>query len=109
MIAVVLALQLRVITLSDAVQLARVRSERVREGAADAAASSARADQALSVLLPQLRVSASYDRSTSNFAPAPGTVPSSLSDERDGPSPRMYDWLRAGVSASQVVFDWSAI
>jgi outer membrane protein len=64
------------LTLEDAVRLARENAPSLRAARASADAASARADQSLSPLLPQVSGSAGVERSTSNstapFAPAQG-------------------------------------
>src|SRR5262249_57838736 len=65
-------LQTRVLTLEDGVKTATAKQPQVRQARAGTEAARARADEARSGLLPQLSGSATYQRTTSNFAPSPG-------------------------------------
>ncbi len=95
----------RVVTLADAERLARERLPALRQARAAAGASQARADEARSGLLPQLNGSAQYQKSTSNFAPRPGSLPSTVGPS-EAASWSTSDYFGLGITASQLVWDF---
>ncbi|HEY8211719.1 MAG TPA: TolC family protein [Myxococcaceae bacterium] len=84
----------QVLTLDQALKTAAERQPQLRQAAAATAASQARADQSRAALLPQLRLSAGYDRGTNNRA---GVPPYSFASS---------DAWNAAVSANQLVWDF---
>jgi len=95
----------RALTLVAAVAAARDNHPDLRQASAAYEAGAARADQRRSGLLPQVAGSASYERSTSNFASRPGSVPSSLGVGAAS-SFATSDYFNVGASVDQLVFDF---
>src|SRR5262249_33366723 len=62
-------------------------------------------DEARSALLPQVAATGSYQRTTANFAPQPGTVPTSLMGERQATWDTFNFWS-LGASANQLLWDF---
>ncbi|HSB20422.1 MAG TPA: TolC family protein [Anaeromyxobacteraceae bacterium] len=99
----------QVLTLDEAVRLARQNQPQLRQARAGAEAAAARADQARSPLLPQVFAGASYSRSTRNGRPGlspagegldlSGTVSQLLWDF--GQTPNRYRAARAGAEAQR--------
>lgn len=98
----------RVLTLDEALRTARANQPQLRSARAATEAAAARADQVRSPLLPQLTGSASYGRSTDNFAGRPGGASwdtSGAFDARALLSQTLIDlgqvarWRAAGASA----------
>ncbi len=83
------------LTLSDAVRLARENQPQLRQARAGTLAATARAAEARSALFPQLGASAAYTRSTTNVRS--GYLP--LAGTRD-------ETLSLGASASQLLWDF---
>ncbi len=66
----------RVLTLAEALRSALAKQPQLLQAQAGTRAAAARADESRAPLLPQLSGSASYERTTSNFAARPGSTPS---------------------------------
>ncbi len=94
----------RRLTLADALAMARARQPVLRRARAQTEASRARANLAEAPLYPQVEASASYQRTTANFTPRPGSS-SSLSAGAD-PSFELYDYFDFGLTARQLVYDF---
>jgi outer membrane protein len=67
-----------VLTLEEALRLARVNHPQLHAARAQTEASTARVAEMKAPLLPQVNGTASYQRSTSNYVPQPGALPKSL-------------------------------
>jgi outer membrane protein len=65
----------RVLTLEEALRIARERQPQIRQARFLTEAASARADQARAGLLPQVSATAGYQKTTANFIARPGSVP----------------------------------
>jgi outer membrane protein len=96
----------RELTLAAATETALGSQPLLRQAHAQAAAADARADEARAPLLPQVNVSATYQRATSNFAPRPGALPSQVSSSTAGASFRTYDYWNFGANATQLIYDF---
>jgi outer membrane protein len=68
----------RVLSLEEAVHTARQNQPQLHQARANTDAAVARADEARAPLLPQLGITAEYQRETANFANRPGTLPSTV-------------------------------
>ena len=95
-----------VLTLEDALETARERQPQIAQAAAATAAATARSAEARSSLLPQVGASANYQRATANVAIRPGTLPSGVSGETRSESWDTFGYYTAGVTASQLVYDF---
>lgn len=105
----------RLLHLDDAVRIARENQPQLRLARSQAQAASARADQALAPLLPQVSGSASYERATSNTTRRPGSDSLSRILETLGLPPARAktgrDWTTSpfwsfGATATQLVYDF---
>lgn len=94
-----------VLTLAEAERSARERQPQLQQARSLTGAASARADEARAPLLPQVTGSALYERTTGNFAPRPGQLPSSVST-RTTSSWTTFDYFNFGLTASQLVYDF---
>jgi outer membrane protein len=95
----------RILGLDEVVRTARTSQPTLRQARASTEAAGARADQARAPLLPQLNGTASYERSTSNYTPRPGSLSASASS---GTSWSTYGYWSFGAVLSQVVWDGGA-
>ena len=92
-----------VLTLSQAVDTALRRQPSVRQARATTDAAEGRTEQARAAYLPQLNGNASYLRTTSNFAPRPGSNPTLQPGRRSWAT---YDFFNFGVTANQLIYDF---
>lgn len=104
----------QVLSLAQALSLARTNQPDLRRARAQAQAASARAQVALAPLLPQLLGTASYLRTTANFVPRPGAIPRSVNTATGATaaarkaSSDMYNFYNFGLTASQILYDFGA-
>ena len=91
----------RVLSLDEALASAEANQPQLRQAAANAEAAQARAGQARAPLLPQVRTSASYERSTGNASVRLG-IPGATSTGRSG----TFDFYRLNATASQLIYDF---
>ncbi len=68
----------RVLTLDEALRLARMNHPQLHAARAQTEVSTARVAEAKAPLLPQVNGIVSYGRSTSNYVPSPGALPKSI-------------------------------
>ena len=101
------------LSLDTALAIARRQQPQLRLAHANTEAAEARVDQARAPLLPQVGATASYSRSTSNFAPAPTTVMTGGTGGGTGGASNAgrstfdsINYFRSGVSASQLLWDF---
>jgi outer membrane protein len=94
----------RVLTLDEALRTARERQPQLRQAQANVAAASARSDQAFAPLLPQVSASGSYQRTTANFTPRPGSTPTNLTSGSS--SWNTVGFWNFNVTASELVYDF---
>lgn len=104
-IAVLAQAQPRVLTLEEALKTAAAQP-RLTQARAAADAARARVDQAASGLYPQVHASASYQRSTSNFAGRPGQDADPNAANRPRGSFDMYNYFAFGIDVNQLVWDF---
>jgi outer membrane protein len=95
----------RQLTLGQALAMARVRKPALREARAATEGARARVDQARAPLFPQLEASASYQKTTANFAARPGSTPQAIS-AADDPDFDLYDYFSFSVGARQLLYDF---
>lgn len=97
------------LTLEAALARGRASNPSVRVAAAEHEAGDARADRARAPLLPQLTGTASYARTTGNFIPRPGQLPSTstgvVQASRE-PTWDLYNSFTFGLSASVLLYDF---
>ncbi len=96
----------RVLTLEEAIRTARQNQPQLRQARASTEASSARADQARSYLLPQVNASGAYTRETQNFTLRPGLLPSGVARTAPAASWATTDYWNFNASLSQLVWDF---
>jgi outer membrane protein len=102
--ALLLTVAARVLTLNEAVQTARAHQPQLRVARANTEAAGALADLARSPLLPQIALTAGYDRATANYIFRPGVAPTSASNT--GSSSTTYNFFSSGVTVYQLLFDF---
>jgi outer membrane protein len=95
-----------VLTLADAERNAREHQPQLAQARASTEAASARADEARAPLLPQVTGSASYQRTTGNFAPRPGAIPSTTTTTTTRSSWATSNYFNFGATASQLLWDF---
>lgn len=99
----------RVITIEQALRIARRNAPALRQAQAETRAASAVADQVRAALLPRLDTSASYERTTGNFVARPGFLPSMAADlgfTPAGPSWSTFNYYSGGATLSYVLLDF---
>ena len=94
----------RVLTLDEALRLARANHPQLHAARAQTEASTARVAEAKAPLLPQVNGSASYQQGTYNQAPLPGVTQSGFSSSSTSGDTRPY--YSAGVSANELIYDF---
>ncbi|MBI5536778.1 MAG: TolC family protein [Deltaproteobacteria bacterium] len=92
------------LTLEQAVRSAEAHQPQLRQAHFTSEAAEARADQGMAPLLPQVTGSASYRRSTSNFAPQPGQ--SSVTTRTAANSFNTVNSYNFGITATQLIYDF---
>jgi outer membrane protein len=95
----------RVLTLEEALRVAREQQPSLRQAEAAAAAARARVRGARAPLLPQVTGTAGYQRTTGNFAPRPGLTLGGGAAAPD-PSFETFDYFQFGLTVSQHVYDF---
>jgi outer membrane protein len=98
----------RILTLAQAMETALTNQPLLRQAQAQSSAAEARADIARAPLFPQVTANATYRRQTANFAPTPGSVPSTLRPVQP-PSFNTVDFWTFGVSANYVIYDFGQL
>lgn len=91
------------VTLDEAVRVAREKSPALRQQSLNTGIAGARETQVRAPLWPQLRATASYQRSTSNVAGAPGSGVAATTK----PSFDSQDFFSSGLTVSQSIVDVS--
>ena len=92
------------LTLDEVVRTAEAHQPQLRQARWTVAAAEARADQGFAPLLPQISGTASYRRSTSNFAPQPGQ--SSVTTRTASNSFNTVNSYNFGLTANQLIYDF---
>jgi outer membrane protein TolC len=95
----------RVLSLPEALSLAREHQPLLRQAHAQTSAARGRVTQMRSGYLPQVAITASYTRQTGNFAPRPGAIPSTGVPVQ-GISGASYDFFAAGATGTQLIYDF---
>ncbi len=95
-----------VLTLEDALRIARAHQPQLREARAGVEAAQARADQARAPLLPQVNGSGAYARETANFVSRPGSLPSDVSVRSSETSWETFNAYNFGLSVNQLLYDF---
>ena len=90
--------QPRVLTLAEALRSAQEHQPQLRQAQASTAAANARVSQSFASLLPQVSLSAAYQRSISSGGGAPGVTDPSGFVRREG--------INLGGTASQLIWDF---
>ena len=101
--------KLRQLTLSAAIAQALKTQPTVRQARAQTRAAEGRVEQARAGYLPQVTGTAAYQRTTGNFAPRPGAIPSTAAGVVvRSPSPNLttYDFYNFSLTASQLIYDF---
>jgi outer membrane protein len=93
-----------VLTLDEALRLARVNHPQLHAARAQTEVSTAKVAEAKAPLLPQVSGSASYQEGTYNQAPTPGVTQSAFSSSGTSFDTRAY--YSAGVTASELLYDF---
>lgn len=98
----------RVLTLQQAVTLAVRNQPSLRQAYANVDVASARVEQARAGYLPQIALSAQYQRTTGNFVARPGATVSSsgMAIAQPGWTTRMFNYWNFGITGSQLIFDF---
>jgi len=94
------------LTLAEALERARANQPQLQEARATTDAARAREDQAFAPLLPQASASLSYQATTANFAARPGAMPAGFAGTTKSASFDLFNFWNAGVTVSQVVWDF---
>jgi len=96
----------RVLTLAEATALAREKQPQIHQASAATRAGVARADEALSALLPQVSGTGTYERTTANFTLRPGALPPSVSAGESTENWKTFNYFNLGVAANQLLYDF---
>lgn len=96
------------LTLEQALAIARDRQPSLHQAQAEVAAADARARQALATLLPQVSANAQYSRTTANFAGRPGSVPSNLGTAAQSASFDTFSYFNFGLGVNQLIYDFGS-
>ena len=96
----------RVLTLAQALQTAQQHQPQLWQARANAEAAGARADELRAPILPQVTLSASYQRTTANFVARPGSVPSAFSTSQSGTSLDTFNYWSSGLTLNQFIWDF---
>lgn len=94
------------LTLDQALKTAAENQPTLRQAQATTDVANARAEQAFAPNLPQVNLTASYQRATANFTARPGSVPSQLSSATGGTSLTTHDYFSGGLTATQTLWDF---
>jgi outer membrane protein len=94
-----------VLTLEEALRLARERQPTLRQARAITLAASSRADEAKSGLLPQVVGTLGYQRTTANFVARPGVVPGN-GPAGGGGTWFFYNFFNTGLAVNQLIYDF---
>lgn len=99
----------REITLDQALAAARAHQPQLQQAHAVTEGANAQADAARAALRPQVGGTASYERTTENYAPRPGSVPSGTASSGGAASSwSTVPFYSVGVNATQLLWDFGA-
>ncbi len=96
----------RVLTLSQALETAQQHQPQLWQARANAEAASARADELRAPILPQLTLTAGYQRTTANFVARPGSVPSAFTMGQSSTSLDSFNFWSSGLTLNQYIWDF---
>jgi outer membrane protein len=99
-ILLLLVLQSRTVTLDEAVRTAEAQQPQLRQAQANRDAAAARADQARAPLLPEVKVSAEYQRTTGNREHKPGSATTVVTSDKT------YNWYDVEATGAFVLWDF---
>jgi outer membrane protein len=100
------AAPLRILTLDEALAMARAQQPQVRQAAAATQAALARVDESFAPLLPQVSGNADYTRETANYASRPGSLPNQISSGSNRSSWNTVNYFNLGLNANQLLYDF---
>lgn len=95
----------RVVTLAEAVRTAKERQPQLAQARANVDSARARADELRSVILPQLTLTAGYQRTTANFVARPGSVPAQFMASQ-GASGNTFNFWTGALTLNQYIWDF---
>lgn len=96
----------QVLTLEEALRLAKASRPLIQSARANAKAGDARVDASLGPLLPEVSGSASYARQTGNFVARPGQLPSSVTQTVKGANFDTFGFWNFAANANWQLFDF---
>ena len=99
----------RVVTLDEAVRVAREHQPQLRQAQFGIRAAQARADEARAPLLPQVTATAGYQRTTANFIGRPGSVPQNSGGAgaaSTGSRLDTFNFFNTSIGVSQLIWDF---
>ena len=92
------------LSLSQAEELTLAHQPALAVAAGQVEASQGRVEEARAGYLPQIAVTGTYQRTTGNFAPRPGGLPSAVTAASWNAS--TYNYFNFGVAGSQLIYDF---
>lgn len=95
----------RVVTLSEALRIAAQQQPQIKQARASTAAAYGRVDESRAGVLPQVVGTATYQRTTANFAPRPG-FNTSLSTTPAPSWTKTYNYFTFSLQATQLIYDF---
>ena len=93
------------LTLGQALETAQQHQPQLWQARASAEAASARADELRAPILPQVTLTAGYQRTTANFVARPGAVPSSFNTS-GSTSLDSFNFWSGGLTLNQYIWDF---
>ena len=96
----------RILTLDEALAVARTQQPQVRQAAAATRAADARTDETLAPLLPQVTGVGTYAQETANYASKPGSLPGQISGGSSTESWDTSSYYNFGLGASVLIYDF---
>jgi outer membrane protein len=110
MVAAVVLLAARLLTLADAIRIAEERQPQLRVAHANTEIALARVGEARSAILPQLVGAGSYQRTTANFVPRPSVLPQQIVNMGAAASPSFttFNFFDFALTLNQYLWDFRA-
>jgi len=96
----------RLLTLEEALRMARERQPQIRQARYQTEAAYARADQARSGLLPQVTATAGYQKTTANSIARAGTVTDPTLPRSTGSTLSFFNFFNGSLSVNQLLWDF---
>jgi outer membrane protein len=96
----------RVLTLEEALRIAREQQPQIRQARFLTEAAYARADQSRAGLLPQVSATAGYQKTTANFIARPGSVPGAPAPTSSGSRLSFFNFWSSSISVNQLIWDF---